>query len=46
MPDKGNTFLYTEKVATPERVYSLDALRAVMMLLGILIHAGEVYSMH
>lgn len=27
-----------------ERVYSLDALRAIMMLLGIVIHAGVTYG--
>lgn len=27
-----------------ERVYSLDALRAIMMLLGIVIHAGITYG--
>ena len=28
----------------PERIYSLDALRATMMLLGIVLHAAESYS--
>jgi len=32
------------KVANAERVYSLDALRAVMMLLGLVIHAAITYT--
>jgi len=28
----------------PERIYSLDALRATMMLLGIVLHAGITYG--
>lgn len=28
----------------PERIYALDALRAIMMLLGILLHAGITYG--
>jgi len=34
----------TSKDAASERVYSLDALRAVMMLLGIVIHAAITYA--
>jgi len=35
---------HPSKVAASERVYSLDALRAVMMLLGIVIHAAITYA--
>ncbi|ULQ52182.1 acyltransferase family protein [Flavihumibacter fluvii] len=32
------------KPPNPERIYALDALRALMMLLGIILHAGITYG--
>lgn len=34
------------KTTTSERIYALDALRAIMMLLGILLHAAITYGSH
>jgi fucose 4-O-acetylase-like acetyltransferase len=44
MSSTHQTIHHPSKVAASERVYSLDALRAVMMLLGIVIHAGITYA--
>lgn len=44
MSSTNQTIHHPTKVAASERVYSLDALRAVMMLLGIVIHAGITYA--
>jgi glucan biosynthesis protein C len=34
------------KVPNSERIYSLDALRAIMMLLGIVLHASLTFGSH
>lgn len=34
------------KINNSERIYSLDALRAIMMLLGIILHASLTYGSH
>ena len=33
------------RINRQERIHSLDALRAIMMLLGIVLHATEPYSL-
>lgn len=35
-----------KKTLPSERIYSLDALRAIMMLLGIILHASLTYGSH
>jgi glucans biosynthesis protein C len=38
------TITNTDVTNTSERVYSLDALRGIMMLLGLVIHCGVTYG--